>query len=66
MKIEMPFFEKDYQPRDAKEAQYGVEQMSKGFSKGYHQGLQEGFVKSRYPELCHCHCCRSHGELCRC
>lgn len=53
-----------YQPRDSKEAQYGIDQMAIGFSQGYHKGLQEGFAKARYPERCHCCNCRSHGELC--
>lgn len=53
-----------YQPRDVKEAQYGIDQMGKGFSQGYHQGLKEGYVVSRYPERCHCCHCRNHGELC--
>ena len=54
----------EYRPRDIKEAQYGIDEMSKGFAKGYHQGLQEGYIKSRYPEICHCSQCHSHGEIC--
>lgn len=57
--------DKDYQPRDTKEAQYGYDQMAKGFSEGYHRGLEEGYNRAGKPELCHCHCCRSHGEYCR-
>lgn len=57
--------ENEYQPRDVKEAQYGIDQMAKGFSKGYHQGLKEGYAKARYPEICHCSHCYSHGEMCK-
>ena len=57
-------FNKEYQPRDLKEAEYGKDQMTKGFSFGYHRGLEEGFTKARYPEICHCHKCHSHGECC--
>lgn len=56
---------KDYQPRDIKEAEYGRDQMSLGFAKGYHQGLQEGYTKARFPEICHCSVCHSHGEMCK-
>lgn len=57
--------EKENSPRDIKEAEYGQEQMAKGFAKGYHMGLQEGFTKARYPEICHCSVCHSHGEMCK-
>lgn len=55
----------EYKPRDTKEAQYGQYEMANGYAKGYHEGLREGFTKARYPEICHCSICHSHGEMCR-
>lgn len=55
----------EYEPRDLKEAQYGIDQMAKGYGKGYHEGLIEGFRKAKYPEICHCYVCHSHGEMCK-
>jgi hypothetical protein len=57
--------EEKYQPKTANEAQQIQLAEERGFSKGYHIGLREGYAVARFPERCHCNCCISHGEYCR-
>lgn len=54
----------EFIPTTVKEVQYGIDQMAKGFADGYHKGLKEGYSRARYPEICHCCHCRSHGQWC--
>jgi len=37
---------------------------TRGFEKGYHYGLREGYYKGKCPEKCSCFHCVSHGEMC--
>ncbi len=63
--IKGKIFSDRYEPRDVKEAEAIQKADVDGFIRGYHVGLEEGYIKASYPEQCHCRCCRSHGDWCK-